>query len=66
MDALNKPWAEQTDEELTASYDYWSACVRDAAGFSSAYAAAKFLKATCAEAERRGMHLENPYPIKRG
>lgn len=66
MNALNKPFHDQSDSELTASYDHWSECVRTASGWASAYQAAKYLKKTCAEAARRGMALTNPFPIIKG
>lgn len=65
-DFLNLPFGEQTDEQLAASRDHWERCVEDAAGWASAYAAAKFLAATCQEAERRGLPFINKHQIKVG
>ena len=66
MNSLNKPWKDQTDDELVASYDYWSERVRTASGWSSAYEAAKCLKHTCREAQARGLSLINSFPIVKG
>ena len=63
---LNKPFSEMTNEELVGSRNHWAKCVQDSPGWASAYEAAKYLKATCAEAARRGIDMPNPYPIVKG
>ena len=62
-----KPYHEMDEAELRAAKETWAANVDQAAGWPSAYFAAKQLEAICKLGERRGLDgFNNPFPIKRG
>lgn len=62
----DKPFQEMTDDELRQEQTTWEKYVETAAGWSSAYFAAKTLKSVCAEGNRRGLNFENKFPITVG
>lgn len=63
---LNKSYRDMTDDELWLARSHWSNAVADAAGWPSAYFAAKQLEQVVAQGVGRGFVMSNPYPIKRG
>lgn len=65
-DYINKPYDKMSIDELHGSVAFWTEAVNNASGWSSAYFAAKELKAAIAWLARRGITMKNPYPIMRG
>lgn len=66
MNILSKPFHEMTIPELVINYYYWRDKVENAAGWASAYQAAKCLKKTCMQLNINLCITVNPYPIKKG
>lgn len=52
-----------TEDQLRAEMDKWAQHVATAAGWASAYMAAKECLRIEREAKRRGLCIENPHPI---
>ena len=63
---LNKSYKDMTDAELEAAHLYWAVYVEEAAGWSSAYYAAKQLAHVCSEGQARGLKMTNPHQIRYG
>lgn len=63
---MEKPYHEMTDAELVAAMAEWGARVEGAAGFPSAMFAAKQCKAIENHANKRGIEIENKWPITVG
>ena len=63
---MDKLLSEMTDTELQGDIREWEQRVAGAAGFPSAYYAARQLEKGIAEANRRGISVSNKFPIKRG
>lgn len=59
----DKSYHEMTNSELLEQHGIWAKHVADAAGWASAYFAAKQLGAVVSIGNHRGMGLTNPYPI---
>jgi hypothetical protein len=59
----DKPYSEMTADELRAAMNKWAEHVATSPGWTSAYFSAQQCKAIKAEAARRGIEIENPYPI---
>lgn len=62
----DKPYAYLTDAELVTAMNHWGARVDGASGWPSAYFAAKQCRAIEAVAYRRGLTIENKWPIMVG
>ena len=60
---MEKQYHEMTDVELTAAMAEWGDKVETATGFPSAHFAAKQCKAIENCGKRRGLALENKWPI---
>lgn len=58
-----KPYNEMTDQELLDQMAIWGANVDSASGFPSAYFAAKQCKAIKSHCDKRGVEIENKWPI---
>ncbi len=63
---LNKDYLTMSVEELQAAHQYWCVQVEEAAGWSSAYYAARQLQHVCYFGNRKGLKMVNPHPIKVG
>lgn len=61
-----KQYNEMTDDELREAMTAWGVRVDNAAGWPSAYFAAKQCEAIAKTASRRGFAIENRWPIVRG
>lgn len=61
-----KQYHEMTDDELRAAMGEWGERVDTAAGWPSAYFAAKQCAAIASTAKRRGFEIENKWPIRHG
>ena len=59
-------YSEMTPLALSQEWKVWCDHVESAAGFPSAYFAAKQLAAVVREQERRGIPTRNPHPIRIG
>lgn len=60
------PYSEMTDVELGEAMTSWGKRVDSAAGWASAYAAARECRSIKFEADMRGLELENKWVIKVG
>ena len=58
-----KPYSEMSDDELRAAMATWGAKVENAAGWPSAYFAAKQCAAIEVTARRRNLIIENKWKI---
>lgn len=61
-----KHYQEMTDGELTLAMEEWGKRVDSAAGWTSAYFAAKQCASIEREAKVRRISIENRWPIRRG
>lgn len=61
---MEKQYGEMKDDELRDAMAEWGQRVDEASGWSSAYFAAKQCKAIGDIAERRGLDIENKWPIR--
>ena len=59
----DKPYSEMSNAELAAEHAKWTENVTKASGWASCYFAARQLEAVVAIGNRRGMALENKFPI---
>lgn len=58
-----KSYREMSDEELRDAHREWEQRVRTAPGWSSAHFSACQLREVVREGARRGLELENRYPV---
>jgi heme-degrading monooxygenase HmoA len=66
MKMADKPYHEMTDAELVMAMAEWGDRVDTAAGFPSAHFAAKQCKQIENHCARRGIEIENKWPITVG
>jgi hypothetical protein len=62
----DKDYCDMTDDELLSEMEQWGKRVEAASGWSSAYCSAEQCAAIASVARRRGLTIENRWPIIRG
>lgn len=60
------PCYKMTIDDLLVEYWRWTMRVKKAAGWPSAFYAARRLDGICSYAKSKGFNLENKYPIRVG